>query len=80
MAIKGDGAWAAAVAPILHWIRVAWRTDQQLQGEVTRADLQEAWAESVDQRCSLFAADGTRKWSQSRGPIGSMALSLDRIG
>ena len=68
------------MAPILHWIKVAWRDGERLEGETTLDDLGKAWKEAGEDRRNLFTKGGKRRWTQVRGPIGALALSLDRLG
>ena len=80
MAILGDCTWEPATAPILQWIRAAWKQDSDDAGKASLEELSEAWREGEQDRGTLIAKDGTRRWSQVKGPLGAMALSLDRIG
>ena len=80
MAILGDCTWEPATAPILQWVRTAWKGGSEADGQATLDELSTAWREAEDDRGNLIAHDGTRRWSQVRGPLGAMFLSLDRIG
>ena len=65
---------------MLQWIRMAWKTVSTPSEPLSLRDLADAWNESTDERWSLLASDGTRRWSQTRGPIGALFLTLDRLG
>ena len=59
-ATKGDPTWRAAVAPVLQWIQVAWRTNR-MEGETTKADLKAAWTETATRRTKLVSDDDTQR-------------------
>lgn len=42
LAFNGDPTWQASVAPILQWIRIAWRSESRLKGETSIDDLRAA--------------------------------------
>ena len=79
LAIRGDVTWDPATAPIQQWIRTVLRSGGKDASKATQQDLSQAWKEGASNRHSVFATDGSIRWSQVRSPIGAMRLSLDRI-
>ena len=80
LAINGDVTWQANAAPLLQWLRMSWRAKQAPKEGLASGELEEAWTDSTDERWGLIGDDGTRRWSQVRGPVGALYLTLDRIG
>jgi hypothetical protein len=80
LAINGDPAWQAAVAPILQWVRMAWKARHEDGNMVTLEDLETAWQAATKDSERLTDDAGRRRWQQVRGPAGATYLTLDRIG
>ena len=61
LAIRGDPAWQAAVAPISQWVRMAWKAKHDGGSEVTLEHMKESW-KAVDQGAErLLDDEGRRK-------------------
>ena len=67
------------ISRLLQWIRIAWRSENRLEGETSIDDLRDAWARQAKHSSRLVADDGARRWKEVRGPVGAMMLSLDRL-
>ncbi len=91
MALHKSPTWRAGTAPVLQYVRAAWRAmaaaGDEDGADLTLPELRQA-LESLDlgrliesRRGGVGTADGKRRrWDRVRGPAGALMLSLDRIG
>ncbi len=91
--MSGAPTWASELAPALQYGRAVWRASTAVirDNDLDLGDLSRAWHELNDggyfrqllkvKPSGAYGAGGSsiRCWTSSRGPLGAMALSLDRV-
>ena len=72
LALVGDPAARAEVAPITRWCEEVWRVATRADGGLGADALAEAWAAGQRRDC--------KRWKDAKGPVDVVALTARRIG